>query len=78
MDINTLIDELLGYCKYSNKTVDKEIIKSYQQEYLNGYSPLLYWKTDDEKKASNYYEKLVEILKSEDYNVLIGFCKSGL
>ena len=103
MDINTVIDELLEYCKYSNKTDDKEIIKSYQQEYLDGYagsiinkidnkfeiysyiknkdkiaSPLLYWKTDDEKKAYNYYEKLVEILKSEDYNVLIGFCKSGL
>ena len=41
-------------------------------------SPLLLWKTDSEEKANNYYNRLVEIIKSQDYNVLIGFCKSGL
>ena len=41
-------------------------------------SPLLLWKTDDSDKALNYYGKLIEVLKSQDYNVLIGFCKSGL
>ena len=41
-------------------------------------SPLLLWKTDSQDKAISYYEKLVEIIKSQDYNVLIGFCKSGL
>ena len=40
------------------------------------YAP--YWKTDSQDKAISYYEKLVEIIKSQDYNVLIGSCKSGL
>ena len=103
MDIDTLIDMLIDYCRDSNKSDDKEIFNSYQQQYLNGYagviinsidnkfeiytyiknkdkiaSPLLLWKTDSEEKANNYYNRLVEIIKSQDYNVLIGFCKSGL
>lgn len=103
MEIDTLIDMLLEYRKDSNKSDNKEIYKSYQQEYLNGYagviinsldqkfeiylyiknkdkiaSPLLLWKTDNEEKAINYYDKLIDLLKSQDYNVLIGFCKSGL
>ena len=103
MNINTMIEELQEYCRGSNKSDDKDIIKSYQQEYLNGYagaiinsledkfeiylyinnkdkiaSPLLLWKTDNEEKAINYYDKLIDLLKSQDYNVLIGFCKSGL
>ena len=103
MDIDTLIDMLKDYCKDSNKSDNKEIFNSYQQQYLNGYagviinsiddkfeiytyiknkdkitSPLLLWKTDSEEKANNYYNRLVEIIKSQDYNVLIGFCKSGL
>ena len=103
MNINTLIEMLLDYCKDSNKEEEKEILKSFQQEYLDGYAgsiinkieskyeiylyiknkdkidcPLLYWKTDNEEKAINYYERLIEIIKSLDYNVLIGFCKSGL
>ena len=41
-------------------------------------SPLLLWKTDSEEKANNYYNRLVEIIKSQDYNDLIDFCKSGL
>lgn len=103
MDIDTLIDMLIDYCRDSNKSDDKEIFNSYQQKYLNGYagviinkiddrfevytyiknkdkiaSPLLLWKTDSEEKANNYYNRLVEIIKSQDYNVLIDFCKSGL
>ena len=103
MDIDTLIDMLIDYCRDSNKSDDKEIFNSYQQKYLNGYagviinkiydrfevytyiknkdkiaSPLLLWKTDSEEKANNYYNRLVEIIKSQDYNDLIDFCKSGL
>ena len=103
MNIETLIELLMDYCKESDKSENKEVFKSFQQEYLNGYagsiinktddkyeiylyiknkdkiaSPLLYWKTDSEEKAINYYERLIEIIKSFDYNVLIGFCKSGL
>src|SRR5574344_522020 len=41
-------------------------------------SPLLLWKTDNEEKAINYYDKLIDLIKTQDYNVLVGFCKSGL
>ena len=103
MNIETLIELLMDYCKESDKSENKEVFKSFQQEYLNGYAgsvinkldnkyeiylyvknkdkivcPLLYWKTDSEDKANDYHEKLMEIIKSLDYNVLIGFCKSGL
>ena len=103
MNIDELIQKLSMYKKEANKLVDKEVFKSFQQKYLDGYagsiinkidnkyeiylyiknkdviaSPLLYWKTDSEEKAINYFDKLIEIIKSLDYNVLIGFCKSGL
>ena len=41
-------------------------------------SPLLYWKTDKEESAVRYYDILVNIIDSKDYNVLKGFCISGL
>ena len=41
-------------------------------------SPLLYWKTDKEESAIKYYNILVNIIDSQDYNVLKGFCISGL
>ena len=41
-------------------------------------SPLLYWKTDKEDSAVKYYNILVNIIDSQDYNVLKGFCISGL
>lgn len=41
-------------------------------------SPLLYWKTDKEESAIRYYNILVNIIDSQDYNVLKGFCVSGL
>lgn len=41
-------------------------------------SPLLYWKTDKEESAIKYYNILVNIIDSQDYNVLKGFCVSGL
>ena len=61
-----------------NKTDDKYEIYLYIKNKDKIASPLLYWKTDSEEKAINYYERLIEIIKSFDYNVLIGFCKSGL
>ena len=62
--INSLEDKFEIYLYIKNK--DKIV------------SPLLLWKTDNEEKAINYYDKLIDLLKSQDYNVLIGFCKSGL
>ena len=41
MDIDTLIDMLIDYCKDSNKSDDKEIFNSYQQQYLNGYAGVI-------------------------------------
>jgi cellobiose-specific phosphotransferase system component IIB len=41
-------------------------------------SPLLYWKTDKAESAVKYYNILVNIIDSQDYNVLKGFCISGL
>ena len=57
---------------------DKFEIYTYIKNKDKITSPLLLWKTDSEEKANNYYNRLVEIIKSQDYNVLIGFCKSGL
>ena len=103
MKMDTLIDILSSYEKKTNKNTNKDIFRSYQQQYLDGYagvisnilndkyelyiyiknrdrivSPLLLWKTTSKEKAISYYEKLVEVIKSQDYNVLIGLCQSGL
>ena len=103
MQIDTLIDMLKDNIKKSDSSDNKEVFKSYQTEYLDGFggviinsfdskfeiyvyiknkdkiaSPLLYWKTDREDSAINYYNILVSIINSQDYNVLKGFCKSGL
>ena len=40
--------------------------------------PLLYWKTNSKTSAINYYNILKSIIESQDFNVLIGFCKSGI
>ena len=61
-----------------NSIDDKFEIYTYIKNKDKIASPLLLWKTDSEEKANNYYNRLVEIIKSQDYNVLIGFCKSGL
>ena len=83
------------YVKKSDTSENKEIYKSYQTEYLDGFggviinsfdnkfeiytyiknkdkiaSPLLYWKTDKEESAIKYYNILVNIIDSQDYNVL--------
>ena len=103
MQIESLIELLKEYVKKSDTSENKEIYKSYQTEYLDGFggviinsfdnkfeiytyiknkdkiaSPLLYWKTDKEESAIKYYNILVNIIDSQDYNVLKGFCKSGL
>ena len=61
-----------------NSIEDKFEIYLYIKNKDKIASPLLLWKTDSEEKAINYYDKLIDLLKSRDYNVLIGFCKSGL
>ena len=61
-----------------NSVYDKFEIYLYIKNKDKIASPLLLWKTDSEEKAINYYNKLIELLKSQDYNILIGFCKSGL
>ena len=103
MQIESLIELLREYVKKSDTSENKEIYKSYQKEYLDGFggviinsfdnkfeiytyiknkdkiaSPLLYWKTDKEESAIKYYNILVNIIDSQDYNILKGFCKSGL
>ena len=47
MDINTLIDMLIEYCKDSNKSDNKEIFNSYQQQYSNGYAGVIINSIDD-------------------------------
>ncbi len=103
MKVDILIDTLKEYVKKSDPSDNKEILKSYQTEYLDGFggviinsfdekyeiyayiknkdkiaSPLLYWKTDKEDSSINYYNILINIINSQDFSILKGFCKSGL
>ena len=54
MDIDTLIDILIEYCKDSNKSDDKEIFNSYQQQYLNGYAGVIINNIDDRFEVYTY------------------------
>jgi len=103
MNIDELIQKLSLYKKDSNKEKEKEVVDSYQVDFLEGkagsiinkisdryeiymylknknniVSPLLLWKTDSEEKAIDYFKRLNSIIDSQDYNIIIGFCESGL
>ena len=103
MNTNEIIDFLDKYKKETDKNENKEIYRSYQQPYLDGYagvifnalnnqyevyayiknkdkivSPLLLWQTISKEKANEYYNKLIEIIKSENYISLINSCKQCL
>ena len=54
MDIDTLIDMLIDYCKDSNKSDNKEIFNSYQQQYLNGYAGVIINSIDDKFEIYTY------------------------
>ena len=54
MEIDTLIDMLLEYRKDSNKSDNKEIYKSYQQEFLNGYAGVIINSLDQKFKIYLY------------------------
>ena len=68
-----------GYAGVINNSIgDKFEIYLYIKNKDKIASPLLLWRTDSQDKAINYYNKLKDIIDSKDYNVLLGFCKSGL
>ena len=71
MEIDTLIDMLLEYRKDSNKSDNKEIYKSYQQEYLNGYAGVIINSLDQKFEIYLYIKNTSDYDNESIYNISV-------